>query len=35
MKFLIINNICLLVLYALEVLENVKLKKLLKEFLEH
>ena len=35
MKFLIINNIFLLVLYALEVLENTKLKKLIKEFLEH
>ena len=35
MKFLIINNIILLVLYALEVIENMKLKKLIKEFLEH
>ena len=35
MKFLIINNIFLLVLYTLEVIENTKLKKLLKEFLEH
>ena len=35
MKILIINNIFLLVLYALEVIENTKLKKLLKEFLEH
>ena len=35
MKFLIINNIFLLVLYAHEVLENTKLKKLIKEFLEH
>lgn len=35
MKFLIINNIFLLVLYALEVVENTKLKKLIKEFLEH
>lgn len=35
MKFLIINNIFLLVLYALEVIENTKLKKLIKEFLEH
>ena len=35
MKFLIINNIILLVWYALEVIENIKLKKLIKEFLKH
>ena len=35
MKILIINNIFLFVLYALEVIENTKLKKLIKEFLEH
>lgn len=35
MKFLIITNIFLLVLYALEVIENTILKKLIKEFLEH
>lgn len=35
MKFLIISNIILLVLYALEVIANTKLKKLIKEFLEH
>jgi hypothetical protein len=35
MKFLIINNIFLFTMYALEVIENTKLKKLIKEFLEH
>jgi len=35
MKILIISNIFLLVSYALEVIENTKLKKLIKEFLEH
>lgn len=35
MKFLIINNIFLFTMYALEVIENMKLKKLIKEFLEH
>lgn len=35
MKILIICNIFLFVQYALEVIENTKLKKLIKEFLEH
>lgn len=34
MKYLIITNIVLLFCYSLEVLENTKLKKLLKEFIE-
>lgn len=35
MKWLILNNILLLVAYILEVVDNMHLKKIIKEYTEH